>query len=80
MTAIGFPGSSLSLWTGVFRKERLYIMEIEPVIAAFTDAVRLKRPCLAPESYRVGMNVQQVGYLVYREHLPGCRAVFRHIF
>jgi hypothetical protein len=56
---------------GVFIKERLDIIKIESVVAAITNTIRFQRATLAPESDRIGMNVQQVGNLGYGQHPPG---------
>jgi len=42
---------------------------MEPVIAPFADAIRFKRSEFAPKSYRIGMDVEQMGNFVYGKHL-----------
>jgi hypothetical protein len=57
--------------TGILIQERLDIIEVESVVAAVTDTIGFQRTALAPESDRIGMNMQQVGNLGYGQHLPG---------
>jgi hypothetical protein len=53
----------------VFIEECFHVGEVESIIAPLANAVGFKRPELAPESYRVRVDVQQMSDLIYGEHL-----------
>ena len=46
------------------------VIEAEPTVASVTKTVRLEQPVIAPVPDRVGVHVEELGHLRYREHSP----------
>ena len=62
--------------SAVVIEECLDVVGIIPVVTAFADAVTFQYAQFTPETYRIGVNMQQVCHLFNRKHSEGGRIVF----
>jgi hypothetical protein len=57
----------------------LYIFSPETAVASGSDAQREDSPFITPTSQGIGMNIQKVGYLLYRQQIIR-RLIGYHVF
>ena len=76
----GLSGKRSSvLATAVAVEESLDVRKVEPVVAPFADSVSFERPDFAPQPDCIGMDMEQMGHLVDRQHPAGRNIIFMRI-